>query len=222
MGHTDDVSTPILRPGIKTFKPRRSRITPRQQQALAHAGPCLLTEETLDDAWASGLPVIVDIGFGSGEPVAAMARTFPEQIILAVDVHTPGIGDLLDRCRVEDIDNVFVIEADALELLPALPGPVSGVRTYFPDPWPKSRHHKRRLVQPPVIDAVAERVIEGGFWHLATDWAEYAESICAAFDEHTGWKGGVIPRPDWRPVTHYERRAIREGRAVVDMWFTRI
>ena len=181
-----------------------------------------MTEETLADAWASGSPVIVDIGFGSGEPVAVMARTFPEQVIVAVDVHTPGIGDLVDRCRVEGIDNVFVIEADALELLPTIPGPVSGVRTYFPDPWPKSRHHKRRLVQSSVIDAVAERVTEGGFWHLATDWAEYAESICATFDEHAGWQGGVIPRPEWRPMTHYERRAIREGRSVVDMWFTRI
>ena len=139
MGHTDDVSTPILRPGIKTFKPRRSRITPRQQQALAHAGPCLLTEETLDDAWASGSPVIVDIGFGSGEPVAVMAGTFPEQIILAVDVHTPGVGDLLDRCRVEEIDNVFIIEADAPNSCPPFParyrvcGPTFLTRGRSPD-----------------------------------------------------------------------------------------
>lgn len=215
----------ILRPGIRTFKPRRSRITPRQQRALdnAHENPgILLTASDLTSVWATGSPVVMDIGFGSAEPVVQLAKTFPKQVILAVDVHTPGIGDLIDRISTEAITNVFVMEADAVELIPALPGKLSGVRSFFPDPWPKARHHKRRLVQPAVLDAVSSAVESGAFWHLATDWAEYAESMLEAFAAHDQWSGGVIDRPSWRPVTHFENRAIREGRSITDMWFTRI
>jgi len=222
MGHTAGVPASILSPGIRTFKPRRSRITPRQARALADAGPQLLTQSTLDTAWNCSRSVVLDVGFGSADPVIGLARAFPDHVVLAIDVHTPGIGDLLDRCRVDDVTNVFVIEADVLELLPTLPGPVAGVRSFFPDPWPKARHHKRRLVQAPVVEAVAQVVDSGGFWHLATDWAEYAEAMQLTFSESERWDGGIIDRPDWRPVTHFENRAIREGRPIVDMWFTRI
>jgi tRNA (guanine-N7-)-methyltransferase len=142
-------------------------------------------------------------------------------VILAVDVHTPGIGDLVDRIIADQLGQVFVIEADALELLIDLPGKLTGVRSFFPDPWPKARHHKRRLVQPAVLEAMAHTVESGGFWHLATDWDEYAESMLAIFEADPNWSGGVIDRPTWRPVTHFERRAIREGRPITDMWFTR-
>lgn len=223
MHHTDYVST-VLRPGIRTFKPRRSRITPRQQRALdnAHENPgILLTTSDLTSVWATGSPVVMDIGFGSAEPVVQLASAFPEQVVLAVDVHTPGIGDLVDRIATEKIDNVFVMEADAVELLPALPGKLSGVRSFFPDPWPKARHHKRRLVQPAVLDAVSRALESGGFWHLATDWSEYAEWMIEVFSADARWSGGVIERPSWRPITHFESRALREGRAITDMWFTR-
>ncbi len=223
MGHTDEVAT-ILRPGIRTFKPRRSRITPRQLRALRNAqtsNHSLVSLGTLDSVWASARPVVLDIGFGAGQPVVELARTFPEFTILAIDVHTPGIGDLLDLITTENIEHVFVMEGDALEVLAELPGPLGGIRSFFPDPWPKARHHKRRLLQPAVIAATARVVAPGGFWHVATDWMEYAESICAAFDADATWSGGVIERPPWRPVTHFERRAIREGRPIVDMWFQR-
>lgn len=163
----------------------------------------------------------MDIGFGSADPVVQLANVFPEEVILAVDVHTPGIGDLVDRIATEKIGNVFVIEGDALELLSDLPGKLSGVRSFFPDPWPKARHHKRRLVQPAVLDAMSTAVESGGFWHLATDWAEYAESMAETFAADERWSGGVIARPAWRPVTHFESRGIREGRPIIDMWFTR-
>lgn len=214
----------VLRPGVRTFKPRRSRITPRQQRALddARKNPgVLLTDENVATAWASDRPVVLDIGFGSAEPVIQLAQSFPEHTILAVDVHTPGIGDLTDRIATERLSHVFVMETDAVELLPGLPGPLAGVRSFFPDPWPKARHHKRRLVQPAVVDVVSSAVEAGGFWHLATDWVEYAESMIEVFSADGRWSGGVIDRPSWRPITHFESRALREGRSITDMWFTR-
>lgn len=221
MGHTGEVST-VLRPGIRTFKPRRSRITARQQRALdAAPSGVLLAATELDVVWQLGKPVVMDIGFGAAEPVVQLAHTFPDQTILAIDVHTPGIGDLVDRIVTDDLSNVVVLEADALELLPALPGSLMGVRSFFPDPWPKGRHHKRRLVQPAVLDAMAGVVESGGFWHLATDWGEYADSMLETFAADPRWTGGVIERPSWRPETHFERRGRREGRPITDMWFIR-
>jgi len=223
MGQTDHVPTasPVLRPGLRTFKPRRSRITPRQRRALSDRSYPLLAATDVAAAWPADRPVIVDIGFGSAGPVIDLATEFPDQTILAIDIHTPGIGDLVDRCRTDGVDNVLVIEADALELLPDLPHPAAGFRSFFPDPWPKARHHKRRLVQPAVVQAVHDHLVPGGYWHIATDWAQYAQAIQEVFAEAGRWTGGVIERPDWRPVTHFERRAIRDGREVVDLWFER-
>ena len=223
MGHTCSMqqAPSVLRPGLRTYKPRRSRITPRQRRALDTPGPPLLPVNELSDAWQPGLPVVLDIGFGSAEQVVDLAQCFPGQMIVAVDVYTPGVGDLVDRCRQNAITNVRVLEGDALELMPGLPGTLIGVRSFFPDPWPKARHHKRRLVQPAVIDAVCASVDVGGFWHIATDWQQYAESILDLLSEDSRWRGGVIERPEWRPVTHFEKRAERDGRPVVDMWFER-
>jgi tRNA (guanine-N7-)-methyltransferase len=167
--------------------------------------------------------IVMDIGFGTGEAAAQMALDQPQVAILAVDVHTPGIGDLLHRCAHTPLPNVRVMSADALEVLTALPpDSLAGVRTYFPDPWPKARHHKRRLVQQPVLDLVASRVRLNGFWHLATDWAEYADAMQEAFDAHPMWTGGVITRPDWRPVTRYERNGLSQGREPTDLMYTRV
>ena len=223
MGHTDHMppASSVLRPGLRTFKPRRSRITPRQRRALTDRSHPFKTPEELTRDWPTDRPVIIDIGFGSAEPVIDLATAFPEQTIVAVDVHSPGIGDLVDRCRTDDVGNVFVVEADALDLLAELPHEAAGFRSFFPDPWPKSRHHKRRLVQPPVVDAIHDHLTAGGYWHIATDWAQYAESIIELFDADERWSGGIIERPSWRPVTHFERRAIRDGREVFDMWFER-
>jgi len=211
----------VLRPGLRTFKPRRSRITPRQRRALQDRSYPLVTTDELRSAWPADRPVIIDIGFGSADPVVALASTFPEQTILAIDVHTPGVGDLVDRCRADSIGNVLVVEADALDLLADLPHKAAGFRSFFPDPWPKVRHHKRRLVQPAVVDAIFDHLIAGGFWHIATDWAQYADSIVELFANDERWSGGIIERPVWRPTTHFERRASRDGREVFDMWFER-
>ena len=216
-------SSGVLRPGIRTYKPRRSRITARQSAALTEQRQWLIeaSDQPIDLAALFGRPVIVEIGFGMGDATAQMAADDPAHGILALDIHTPGVGNLLDLLARSGTANVRVMEADALWVLrqQVEPGSLAGVRSYFPDPWPKARHHKRRLAQPPIMDLVHDRLRAGGFWHLATDWSEYAEFIQAAFAADDRWCGGRIQRPAWRPVTHYERRALREGRPITDLLY---
>jgi tRNA (guanine-N7-)-methyltransferase len=213
----------VLRPGVRTYKPRRTRITERAARALVEQQRFLLpvADAPLDLAreWGADVPVILEIGFGDGLATAHMAAADPQTGILAVDVHTPGVGDLLARIGEADLDNVRVIEADALVVLTRMvpPGSLAGVRSYFPDPWPKARHHKRRLVQPEILDLVRSRLVPGGTWHLATDWAEYAAAMEATFGADAHWEGGPVVRPSTRPVTRYERRAISEGRTSTDL-----
>lgn len=216
----------VLGPGIRSFKPRRSRITQRQLAALGERRWRIdVDDSTLDPTviWGNGSPVVMEIGFGTGEATAQLAATFPDTGILAVDIHTPGVGNLLDTIGREGLTNVRVMEADALTVLTRMigPGSLAGVRTYFPDPWPKARHHKRRIIQPPVLDVVAARLQPGGFWHVATDWDDYVLAIEETFAARPAWTGGRIPRPEWRPETRYERRALREGRAITDLLFRR-
>jgi len=170
-----------------------------------------------------GRPVICEIGFGTGAATVQAAGHDPDTGILAIDVHTPGIGDLLWRVREAGLSNVRVIEGDALPVLRTAiaPGALAGVRTWFPDPWPKARHHKRRLVNVDNARLIAERTRPGGHWHLATDWADYAVQAIEVLGAHPAWSGGVIDRPPWRPVTRYEQLALDQGREVVDLWFTR-
>ena len=182
----------------------------------------MCSSDLLAAIWGAGMPLVVDIGFGDGLATAALALE-EQNGVLAIDVHTPGIGELIARLQESDITTVRIIEGDALAVLSSRipPASLAGVRTWFPDPWPKARHHKRRIVQPAVLDLVHSRLGKSGWWHIATDWAEYADSIVAVFAADSRWTGGAIPRPDWRPVTRYERRALRDGRGIVDLLFTR-
>ena len=215
--------TGVLRPGVRTYKPRRSRITDRAARALAEQRDHLIdpTGERLDLAavFGPGVPVVVEVGFGDGRATAQMAAADPGTGILAIDVHTPGVGELLARIDEGGLRNVAVIEGDALAALAerVSPGSLAGLRSFFPDPWPKVRHHKRRLVQPAVLDLVRSRLVPGGTWWLATDWAEYAESMRACFGADPHWSGGPIARPADRPETRYERRALRDGRHITDL-----
>lgn len=217
--------TGVLPPGIRTYKPRRSRITSRAERALSEQSALVIpmSEEALDFSavWGADVPVVMEIGFGDGRSTAGMAAEEPGTGILAIDVHTPGVGDLLWRIGQHRLTNVRVMEADAIRVLDTMipDSSLSGLRSFFPDPWPKARHHKRRLVQPSVLDLVAARLVDGGFWHLATDWSEYAHAIAECFAGDPRWGGGVIPRPDDRPMTRYERRALQEGRPVTDLLY---
>ncbi len=216
----------VLRPGIRTYKPRRSRMTQREAAALVEHAEYVVAVQSapldLESMWDAPMPTVLEIGFGTGAATAAMAAAAPDVGILAVDVHTPGIGDLLDLVGDRALTNVRIIEADALAVLEFMISPAAllGVRSFFPDPWPKARHHKRRLVQHEVLALVGSRLEPGGFWHLATDWQEYADAMVACFDADPRWDGGVIDRPEDRPVTHYEGRALREGREITDVRYT--
>lgn len=212
---------------IRTYKPRRGRVTPRQARALEQAAGLLIpvTDGPIElDRWFDGRPVVLEIGFGTGGATAQMAADDPDTGILAVDVHTPGIGDLLHRVHDAGMANVRVIEGDALVVLETMvgTGALAGVRTYFPDPWPKARHHKRRIVTPQNASLIADRVRLGGTWDLATDWLPYAESMLDVLDHHAQWVGGVVTRPSWRPVTRFEQTALDQGRGITDLRYTRI
>ena len=218
--------TKTLRRGIRTFKPRRSRITKSQQYAVDN--PKSLTIDYRDQLldWPTPpTPLFLDIGFGNGVSTLHFARSEPNSVFLAVDVHTPGVGDLLSELHQQEITNVRVMETDAVPVLENMiaPDSLAGVYTLFPDPWQKARHHKRRIVQQGIIDLMHSRLSPGGFWHIATDWAHYAQAIDDLFahpENRTRWRGGRVDRPD-RALTRYEERAISEGRIVCDFRFTK-
>ena len=210
---------------IRTYKPRRGRVTPRQAGALALDDGLLLKGDHPIDLTAcfAGRPVVLEIGFGTGAATAQMAEADPTTGILAVDVHTPGVGDLLHRIRTMPLYNVRVVEGDALDVLRTCiaPAALAGVRTFFPDPWPKARHHKRRLVNAANATLIGSRTTAGGTWHLATDWLPYAEAMREVLDAHPMWTGGVIARPGDRPVTRFERTGLDHGRTVTDLRYVR-
>ncbi|MEY3732663.1 MAG: hypothetical protein RL347_22 [Actinomycetota bacterium] len=210
---------------LPTTKHRRGRRTPRQERALADPGGALIPVTTLasSEVVTGVRSLILDIGFGAGEAVVALAISDPGTDILAVDMHTPGIGDLLASIREQGVGNVYVVDADIRHALACIPpGRCTGVRTFFPDPWPKKRHHRRRLITTAFADALAGHVAPDGYWHIATDWAEYAEAIEEQVGASDAWRGGRIPRPNWRPETRYERRGRAAGRAPIDLWFERV
>lgn len=229
--HDPIPTSSVVNRGIRTFKPRRSRITPSQVAAIAQDQGHLLQysprplQETAQ--WpATATPLFLDIGFGNGVSTIAMAKRNPQCAYLAIDVHTPGVGDLLSDIQLNQLTNIRVMESDSLAVLEHMipPASLAGIYSLFPDPWQKTRHHKRRLVQPAIVDLIHSRLAPNGTWHIATDWQEYADQIAELFDSPTQsarWIGGIVERPD-RPVTRYEQRAIRDHRAVTDFEFRKI
>ena len=210
---------------LPTTKHRRGRRTARQERALADPGAALIPLEDLPGhpVVTGSAPLVVDIGFGSSDAVVRLAAAHPQTIVLAVDTHTPGIGDLLATIAEQQLPNIYVMDADIRLALAGIPaGRLTGARTFFPDPWPKKRHHRRRLIGPSFAQSLADRVRPGGFWHIATDWAEYADAIEETLAPSRAWQGGRIPRPDWRPQTRYERRGLAAGRSPIDLWFERV
>ena len=217
-------------PRIRTYHPRRTRTSPSAASALIRLLPTWGVDVDTAPAHLGALfdpplPAMLEIGSGMGEATLSMAQADPAAGIIAVDVHTPGIGALLGRAERAGLDNVRVCVGDAVELMDRLaPGSLAGIRAYFPDPWPKARHRKRRLVQPAFVRRCAELLAPGGTLHLATDIADYAEqmlAVCAAEPRLVNTADGFRPRPAWRPVTGYERRGIAAGRPSRDLIFER-
>ncbi len=212
-----------VKPGdpVRTFKVRR-RVTSGQADALARLLPSLGIDGSapFDTASVFGreAPLVLEIGSGMGETTAAMAQADPHRNVLAVEVHTPGLGNLLRLVEAGGLTNVRVLEGDARDVLRDLLAPESldEVRVFFPDPWPKARHLKRRLVTPEFLDLVASRLVVGGRLHVATDWASYADQVLALLAEHEGFE--VVSRARGaRPVTRFEQRGLEAGREAHDV-----
>lgn len=213
-------------PAVRTYKTRRGRLGGASADALERLLPVhgvLVDSGPLDLAALFGrtAPVVLEIGCGNGVATVVLAAAEPHRDVLAVDVHTPGLGALLRRVDAEGLANVRVAVGDALVILRDMlePGSLDEVRVLFPDPWPKTRHHKRRLVTPAFADLAATRLRPGGRLHVATDWPPYVKQLLDLVrpaDGHPRLTGGVVPRPA-RPVTRFERRALDEGRRVVDV-----
>ncbi|MDX2939464.1 tRNA (guanosine(46)-N7)-methyltransferase TrmB [Streptomyces ipomoeae] len=219
---------------IRSFQPRRSRVTAGQADALQRLWPKWgldIDGRALDlgELFGNDRPVVLEIGFGMGEATARMAAADPETNILAVDVHTPGQGNLLNLADRGGLSNIRVANGDAIILLREMLGPDSldGLRVYFPDPWPKKRHHKRRLIQPEFLTLVASRLKPGAIVHCATDWEPYAEQMLAVLTAHPDFEntradGGFAPRPGFRPLTRFEEQGLDKGHVVNDLLFRRV
>ena len=212
---------------IRTFHARRGRVSLAQVEALEtilprYAGPAGQVDVT---TVLDGRPVVLEIGFGLGHATLEMAQAQPEVGIIALDVHTPGVARLVIALDSGAIDNVRVVHGDAVafirERIPA--GSLAGIRAFFPDPWPKARHHKRRLIRPDLVTLMASRLEPGGLIHVATDWAPYAEQMREVLDAEPMLRDcyhGPAPRLE-RPMTKFERQGLEKGHEVVDLVYAR-
>ena len=216
---------------IRSFVLRQGRVSNAQQRALDTLrprfgipyAPGLLD---LDTAYGRQAPKILEIGFGMGETTAAIAAAHPENDYLAIEVHTPGVGSLLKLVGENDLTNVRIIQHDAVDVLQQMipDGALDGVHVFFPDPWHKARHKKRRLLQSPLVALLASKLKLGGYLHAATDWQDYAEQILAVLTAEPLLKNTAVdyaPRPDYRPLTKFEQRGLRLGHGVWDIVFRR-
>jgi tRNA (guanine-N7-)-methyltransferase len=211
------------RAAIRTWTTRKGRMGPTQHEALDRLRPVLGIDVDgvrldLPGLFGRSAPVVLEVGSGTGQVTAALAAADPARDVVAVEVHTPGVATLMRLVESAGLTNVRVAEGDALVLLRDMlaPGLLDEVRVLFPDPWPKARHHKRRLVSPSFARLAASRLRSGGRLHVATDWAPYAAHVLEAVSTCSELVGGVVPRPD-RPVTRFEQRALAEGRPVTDV-----
>jgi tRNA (guanine-N7-)-methyltransferase len=218
---------PPARPPVRTFKPRRRPLTSARADLLERLSPiwCLAETGAPIDARAvfeRSAPVVLDIGIGLGETATAMAALDPATDTIGVDVHTPGIASTLARIEATELTNLRLVHGDALVFLDRVPpGSLAGIRIFFPDPWPKARHRHRRMATPQHVARFAAALRSGGWIHLATDIDDYALQMQRVCDEHPRLTGGVVARPDTRPITRYERKGLAAGRSTTDLLYRR-
>jgi len=216
---------------VLSYSRRGSRFTPAQQQSWdAHHEQWVIPDEavdlpdfTLSDWFGREAPLVVEIGSGIGEATAVLAARRPEVNVLAFEVWRPGVAHALGLLDEAGAENVRLIGVDAVWSMQHLiaPGSLEELWTFFPDPWPKSKHHKRRLVTPSFAALVASRLRPGGCWRLATDWAHYAEQMQEVLDAEPNLTGGVVERWEDRPVTKFERKGLAADRTITDLRYTR-
>ena len=214
------------RPSVRSYSIRGSRITDAQRtakDALQKVHGIEFKQEQIDipAIFPKSDKVIMEIGFGMGEATAIIAKNHPNNGYIAVDVHPPGIGKLLARIVENELTNLKVIEEDVHVVLQHMikDESLDGIHLFFPDPWPKKKHNKRRIVNEGFLSLIHPKMKKGGFIHIATDWVPYAVSIQEVFAGSTLFTGGVIDKPEWRPVTRFEGQGIDKDHAVNDMMY---
>jgi len=212
---------------IRSYVLRQGRTTPAQQRALKELFPrhgLAFTPKPMDAAqvFARQAPLVVEIGSGMGETTAAIAKAHPEADFIAVEVHGPGIGSLLNRIEKEKLANLRIIRHDAMDVLEHMipDGALAALHLFFPDPWPKKRHHKRRIVQPAFAALAARKLAPGGILHAATDWPDYAEHMNQVFSAEPSLEPAARGLSQ-RPKTKFEARGVRLGHAIRDLYFRR-
>jgi len=216
---------------IRSFVTRAGRLSTAQAKALETLGPrfCIPYVKAPFDfhqAFGRSAPLVLEIGFGMGDTTAKIAAGMPDKDFIGVEVHTPGVGSLLKLVGEQGLTNVRILQHDAFEVVTHMiaPDSLAGVHVFFPDPWHKARHNKRRLIQAPFVQLLASRIAPGGYLHCATDWQDYAEQMLQVLSEEPALRNtadGYAPRPDYRPVTKFENRGIRLGHGVWDLVFTK-
>lgn len=220
---------------IRSYVLREGRLTAGQERAFENIWPAFGIDFTPDQPldlpaiFGNDNPVILEIGFGNGASLAEMASNNPEQNYLGIEVHSPGVGHLLLEIEKRGLRNLRVIRHDAVEVLEhgISPGSLSGVQLFFPDPWHKKKHHKRRILKPSLIQLLARSIKPGGLFHAATDWEHYAEQMLEVLSEsnelfeNSAGPGNFCPRPEHRPLTKFELRGERLGHGVWDLIFRR-
>lgn len=216
---------------IRSFVLRQGRVSNAQRRACVtllpkHGIPFTENLIELNDIFSRPAPKILEIGFGMGETTAAIAHAQPGNDYLAIEVHTPGVGSLLNQIETLELTNLRIIQHDAVEVLQSmLPEQcLDGIHIFFPDPWPKAKHNKRRLIQPSFVLNLCKHLKQGGYIHTATDWQDYAEQMLQVFSHEprlTNVATDYSPRPDYRPLTKFEQRGLKLGHGVWDLVFVK-
>jgi tRNA (guanine-N7-)-methyltransferase len=193
-----------------------------ERWGIAVEGPALSFDTLFDSGHGSVADdVVLDIGFGGGEALIELAEVRPNERVIGIDVHTPGVAAVLEAIEARGLRNVRVVDGDVIDFVGRIPmRSLAGVRMFFPDPWPKQRQRTRRLLRPDFLDRLLPAMRVGGVLHIATDSADYADKICRICDARRELAGGVIERPSWRPTTRFEQRGIDEGRRPVDLLYS--
>ena len=231
MTEPEGTSLPPDRRSIRSFVVRAGRMGPGQTRALAELGPRFLLPYApqpadFDVIFGRAAPRVLEIGFGMGDATAAIAQALPATDFVGVEVHTPGVGALLKRIGELGLTNLRLIQHDAVDVLEKMVAPASlaGIHVFFPDPWHKKKHNKRRLIQPEFVRLLADRLGPNGYLHCATDWKPYAEQMLDVLSAEpllANSADGYAPKPAYRPLTKFENRGLKLGHGVWDLVFTR-
>ncbi len=216
---------------IRSYVLRQGRVTVAQQRAVdtlqtVYGIPYAPAPLNLETAFGRAAPKILEIGFGMGDSTASIAQENPQNDYLCLEVHTPGVGNLFKVMGEQNISNIRIIQHDAVEVLRDMigDGTLDGVHIFFPDPWHKARHNKRRLIQAPFIEKLMAKLKPGGYIHVATDWENYAQQVLQVLSDEPlleNTAANYAPRPDYRPLTKFEKRGINLGHGVWDLVFIR-